>query len=727
VTPAPVDPFDGLDPEQTAVVAAVEGPVVVLAGAGTGKTRAITRRIAHACLSGAHDPRRSLAVTFTTRAAGEMRGRLSSLGVGEVQARTFHSAALRQLRHFWPRVVGGEFPKLIDRKAGLIAEAASICGIATDPAIIRDLAAEIEWAKLTRTTAAGYPSALQTLGRTGLDGVATTDVAKLYAMYDDLLVERGLRDMEDVLLLTVGMLETRPDVVAEVQAAYRWFTVDEYQDVNPLQQRLLELWLGERDDLCVVGDASQTIYSFAGADPKYLLGFEQRFRNSTVIRLVRSYRSTPQIVAVANDVLASATGDAAAAGVRLIAQQPEGPVPEVVAHDDETVEARWVAERVRSLVASGFAPRDVAVLYRINAQSRAFEAALADAHVPYVVRGAERFFDRGDVKRAITLLRGTAKADASSDLAATVADVVSGLGHGPAPSPDSGAATRERWEALQALIDAAAQFAAADEAPTLANFVADLDRRAAHSDAPVADGVTLASLHAAKGLEWRAVILVGLVEGLLPHAQATTPEAIEEERRLFYVGVTRAADVLALSWSRARQPGQRGNRTPSRFLAALGTSSTGAIDVGGVTKRGRGTGKEQRTKKRGIAKCRVCGKGLVTGAERVLGRCRTCPATIDDALYERLTAWRLAESRARNVPAYVVFTDATLQAVAEQQPTDVDTLADVPGIGPTKLDRYGTVLLDIVAGNAGSVTTDDAVQPVSSAALRSDESRNPAL
>jgi DNA helicase-2/ATP-dependent DNA helicase PcrA len=669
-----------------------------LAGAGTGKTRAITRRIAHACLSGAHDPRRSLAVTFTTRAAGEMRGRLSALGVGEVQARTFHSAALRQLRHFWPRVVGGEFPRLIDRKAALVAEAASLCGVPTDPAIIRDLAAEIEWAKITRTTAPAYVDALARAGRTGLDGVPAADVAKLYAMYDDILIDRGLRDMEDVLLLTVGMLETRHDVAAEVQAAYRWFTVDEYQDVNPLQQRLLELWLGERDDVCVVGDASQTIYSFAGADPKYLLGFEKRYVNSTVIRLVRSYRSTPQIVAVANDILVSAQGAAASAGVTLVAQRPAGPVPEVVTHDDETIEAGWVATRIKTLLSQNFAPREIAVLYRINAQSRAFESALADAHIPYVVRGAERFFDRADVKRSITLLRGAAKAGAVTDIPATVRDVVSGLGHGNAPSPDAGAAQRERWESLQAIVDASEQFVAANSGATLTEFVADLDRRATHSDAPVADGVTLASLHAAKGLEWRAVIVVGVVEGLLPHSQATTPEQVEEERRLFYVGVTRAAESLALSWSRARQPGQRSSRTPSRFLAALGNSSHGAAEVGGVAKKGRGVTKERGPRSRGVAKCRVCGKGLVTGKERVLGRCRTCPANLDEGIYERLVSWRLAESRARSVPAYVVFTDATLQALAEQQPPDLDSLSDVPGIGPTKLERYGEAVLALLTG-----------------------------
>lgn len=685
------------------MVEAVEGPVVVLAGAGTGKTRAITHRIAYACLTGAHDPRRSLAVTFTTRAAGEMRTRLAGLGVGDVQARTFHSAALRQLRHFWPRVVGGEFPRLVDRKAPLVAEAAALCGVSSDATVVRDLAAEIEWAKLTSTTPGAYVEAALRSGRSGLDGVTSAEIAKLYGVYDDLLIDRGLRDMEDVLLLTVGMLNERPDVAAEVRAAYRWFTVDEYQDVNPLQQSLLELWLGERDDVCVVGDASQTIYSFAGADPAYLLNFEKRFPQSTVVRLVRSYRSTPQIVAVANDVLASADGSAAAAGVRLVSQRDPGPTPSIVVHDDEVAEAAWVVSAVRELGSRGIPPQDIAVLYRINAQSRAFESALSDADIPYVVRGAERFFDRADVKRAITLLRGAAKGDLTKSLTETVSDVVATLGHGPAPRPDAGAAARERWEALQALLDAAVAFAATAPEPSLAAFVADLDRRAAHSDVPVVAGVTLASVHAAKGLEWRAVLVVGAVEGLMPHIQATTPAQIEEERRLFYVAVTRAADELFLSYPQARQPGQRAHRTPSRFLDALGATHGAHHVTGGVARRGKSANKagtRESGKKRRIAKCRVCGKGLVTGPERILGRCRTCPADMDAGLYERLVEWRLAVSKATSVPAYVVFTDATLQAVAEQRPNDESALLEVPGIGASKLQRYGSALLALVSGES---------------------------
>jgi len=299
------DPLEALDPEQRAVAESLEGPVVVWAGAGTGKTRAVTHRIAHAVQVGAHDPRRSLAVTFTTRAAGEMRERLRILGVDGVQVRTFHSAALRQLRHFWPRVVGGAPPELVGRAAPLVAEAASRCRLPSDPAVVRDLAAEIAWAKQMEISAERYPEAA--LLRT--PPVSLADTARAYAAYDEIKSERGLMDFDDVLLMTVGALAERPDIADEVRAAYRWFTVDEFQDVSPVQSRLLDLWLGDRDDVCVVGDAAQTIYSFAGANDRFLRDFPVRFPGAAQIRLYRTYRSTDQIVALPNRVLAAGAGE----------------------------------------------------------------------------------------------------------------------------------------------------------------------------------------------------------------------------------------------------------------------------------------------------------------------------------------------------------------------------------------------------------------------------------
>jgi DNA helicase-2/ATP-dependent DNA helicase PcrA len=286
----------GLDREQREVARALHGPVCVLAGAGTGKTRAITHRIAYGVASGVFQPSQVLAVTFTARAAGEMRGRLRGLGAGAVQARTFHSAALRQLQYFWPQTVGGPSPRILETKIPLVAEAAAACRIKTDRAALRDLASEIEWCKSTQTAPEDYPSAVAKAQK--VPPREPAEVSRVYAAYEEHKRDRGFIDFEDVLLLTIGVLESRPDVAEKVRAQYRHFVVDEYQDVNPLQQRLLEQWLGQRESLCVVGDASQTIYSFTGATPEYLLGFPDRYQDATVIRLVRDYRSTPQVVGV---------------------------------------------------------------------------------------------------------------------------------------------------------------------------------------------------------------------------------------------------------------------------------------------------------------------------------------------------------------------------------------------------------------------------------------------
>ncbi|MFM8773264.1 MAG: ATP-dependent helicase, partial [Actinomycetota bacterium] len=545
------DPLEALDPEQRAVALALEGPVVVWAGAGTGKTRAVTHRIAHAVQLGAHDPRRSLAVTFTTRAAGEMRERLRSLGVDGVQVRTFHSAALRQLRHFWPRVVGGAPPELVGRAAPLVAEATARCHLPTDPAVIRDLAAEIAWAKQVQIAPEGYAEAA--LQRT--PPVSPADMARAYAAYDEIKSERGLIDFDDVLLMTVGALAERPDVADEVRTAYRWFTVDEFQDVSPVQSRLLDLWLGDRDDVCVVGDSAQTIYSFAGANDRFLHEFPARFPGATSIRLFRTYRSTEQIVAMSNRILAAGAGDHG-----LTSQVGPGPDPVVEAFDDEVAEAQAVTDRIQRLIAEGMAPRDICVLVRINGQMPAFEEALAERGIPVVLRGGERFFDRGEVREALTRLRGAARADGTEPAVAGVIGVLSVMGYAPDP-PRSTGAVRERWESLSALVGLAESLGPGVD---LAGFVIEVDRRAEAQHAPVADGVVLATIHAAKGLEWEAVFVVGLAEGSLPHAQSLADDSLAEERRLFYVAITRARRHLTLTWARSRQPGGRGQRQRSR-------------------------------------------------------------------------------------------------------------------------------------------------------------------
>ncbi|TEX51069.1 MAG: ATP-dependent DNA helicase [Actinomycetales bacterium mxb001] len=674
------DPLEALDPEQRAVAESLEGPVVVWAGAGTGKTRAVTHRIAHAVQVGAHDPRRSLAVTFTTRAAGEMRERLRILGVDGVQVRTFHSAALRQLRHFWPRVVGGAPPELVGRAAPLVAEAASRCRLPSDPAVVRDLAAEIAWAKQMEISAERYPEAA--LLRT--PPVSLADTARAYAAYDEIKSERGLIDFDDVLLMTVGALAERPDIADEVRAAYRWFTVDEFQDVSPVQSRLLDLWLGDRDDVCVVGDAAQTIYSFAGANDRFLRDFPARFPGAAQVRLYRTYRSTEQIVTLSNRVLAAGAGEGG-----LSSQVGAGPEPIVESFDDEVAEAHAVAERIERLMAEGLSPRDIAVLVRINGQMPAFEEALAERGIPVVLRGGERFFDRGEVREALTRLRGAARTNGTEPAASGVASVLSVMGYSSEP-PRSTGAVRERWESLSALV-ALAESLAPDA--DLATFVIELDRRADAQHAPVADGVVLATIHAAKGLEWEAVVVAGLAEGSLPHAQALAEEGLAEERRLFYVAITRARRHLVLTWSRSRHPGGRGQRQRSRFLDEAQATVAGPAGAASVS---RGAGRARRSDRRGPASCRVCGRALVTGAERARMRCRTCPTTAQESLIDELKAWRLQRAREREVPAYVVFTDATLDALAESMPSDIDGLLAISGIGPDKAGRYGDQILELL-------------------------------
>ncbi|MFJ4203677.1 ATP-dependent DNA helicase UvrD2 [Streptomyces sviceus] len=701
--------LEGLDPEQREVATALHGPVCVLAGAGTGKTRAITHRIAYGVRAGILQPSSVLAVTFTNRAAGEMRGRLRQLGASGVQARTFHSAALRQLQYFWPKAVGGSMPRLVDRKIQLVADAAAACRIRLDRGELRDVTGEIEWSKVTQTVPSEYALAAAKAGRE--TPRAAAEIAQLYAAYEDLKRDRAVIDFEDVLLLTVAILQDRHDIAEQVRSQYQHFVVDEYQDVSPLQQRLLELWLGRRDSLCVVGDASQTIYSFTGATPDHLLDFRTRHPGATVVKLVRDYRSSPQVVHLANGLLAQARGRAADHRLELISQRRPGPEPVYTEYTDEPAEAEGAARRIRELMDAGVRASEIAILFRTNSQSETYEQALADAGVPYQLRGAERFFDRPEVRRAIVNLRGAARfggndsrLDDAVTLPSQVRAVLSGEGWTTEPPAGSGA-VRERWESLAALVNLAQDFAAARSGATLNDLVAELDERAGAQHAPTVEGVTLASLHSAKGLEWDAVFLVGVAEGMMPITYAKTDEQIEEERRLLYVGVTRARERLHVSWSLSRSPGGRPNRRPSRFLDGLRPGSTatagrtaggrpGGVERGFTSPVGAAPRRTQRTP----ARCRVCGRTLTDAGELKLMRCEDCPSDMDEGLYERLRDWRAVQAQRSGQPAFCVFTDKTLMAIAEAVPDDEHELARIPGVGLRKLNRYGADVLTICAG-----------------------------
>jgi DNA helicase-2/ATP-dependent DNA helicase PcrA len=675
--------LDGLDPEQRAAASAPRGPVCVLAGAGTGKTRTITHRIAHLVRSGHVSAGQVLAVTFTTRAAGEMRTRLRGLGVEAAQALTFHAAARRQLRYFWPRVVGDRPWDLLENKFRYVGQAATRAKLGTETEVLRDLASEIEWAKASLISPDDYPAVT---ARTQRDIPApAAQIAQVYRTYEELKNAAQVLDFDDLLLHTTAVLEEHGVVAEEFRDRYRCFVVDEYQDVTPLQQRLLDAWLGGRDDLTVVGDANQTIYSFGGASPKSLLEFTRRYPDATVVRLERDYRSTPEIVSLANRVIGAARGRPAGSRLKLIGQRAPGPEPRFAEFDDEAVEAEAVARRVRELLDGGVAASEIAVLYRVNAQSEAYESALTEAGIPYLVRGGERFFNRTEVRQAMSALRA-ASGDGSSDLVTTVRSVLARVGL--TESPPAGGAAKERWDALLAIVELAEELASTVEDADLPRFNAELDQRAAAQHPPTVEGVTLASLHAAKGLEWDAVFLVGLAEGTMPILHAGDDEAaIEEERRLFYVGVTRAREHLWLSWALARTPGARRNRRRSRFLYGLIPEDHPAA---------RAARTQQKPATPVKTRCRVCGGPLLETLDVKLGRCGKCPSMVDEGLLERLKSWRGDRARELKVPPFVVFTDATLMAIAEQRPVDEAALVSISGIGATKLERFGAEILGVV-------------------------------
>ncbi|MDN5685080.1 MAG: ATP-dependent DNA helicase UvrD2 [Brachybacterium sp.] len=692
-TPAP--PADAesilaaLDPEQREVARTFGTPVCVLAGAGTGKTRALTHRIAYGVATGQLNPRHVLAVTFTAKAAAEMRSRLRDLGVPAVQARTFHAAALRQLRHFWPRVVGGAMPDIMPNKFPGVGEACQRLHLSVDRAALRDIVAEVDWSRVTMLTPESYPEAAEKARRPGVAGFDARSISRILTQYEEVKKERGVIDFEDVLLHLVGFLTERPDVAREVRGQYKHFVVDEYQDVSALQHSLLRLWLGSSDDVCVVGDAAQTIYTFAGARASYLLDFRQEFQRARTIRLERNYRSTPQIVRMANTVLDGARGRTKASRLTLVSQREDGPPPLVESFPDDPAEADGIADRIQHLVAEGRPAAEVAILFRTNSQSEAFEQALTARGIGYLVRGGDRFFDRQEVRRAMVSLRAATRVE-QLDPARAVRDILAQQGWSEKP-PETTGSIRDRWDSLNALVGLA-DTVTSRQGATMVDLVRELEERAEAQSAPVVDGVTLASVHAAKGLEWPVVFVAGASDGLMPISMASTAAEVEEERRLLYVALTRARDLLTVSWSAARTPGARGSRKASRFLdGVLEHPDSPASRPGAGPRR---TGRRSATV---YAECRRCGQGLVSPRDQRRGRHEGCPPLADGTLIEALRSWRRERSAEGGAPAYAVLTDAALEAVAERAPRTEQELLAVPGIGPGKAERFGPALLALLA------------------------------
>lgn len=552
--------IEALDPNQRKVALSLLGPVRVLAGAGSGKTRALTHRIAYGVETGVYAPEKVLALSFTTKAAGEMRSRLSTLGVDDVACRTFHSAAMKQLMFFWPDVIGGNFPRVRTGKATLLTQAAEQLKLPTATDVLRAMAAEIEWRKVRLFTPDQYEKALESRP---LPSSLTTDKAmSLIARYEKLKDERRELDFEDVLVSTLGLLESESWVRERVHEQFRFFVVDEYQDVSPVQRALLNAWRGNRTDVCVVGDPNQTIYTFAGASADHLLRFDTEFPSATTVTLDRNYRSTPEIVHLANSIVPDSP-------LELVSTEEAGPSPVLVHAATDAHEAQIVAERIRTHIESGTRPENIAILYRINSQSLILESALSAAGVPFRVRGS-RFFEDQTVRETMLILRGTAASNPSLSARDAVAMILREH-FGWSTKAPTNPTERHSWNLLAAISDIVETM---PDTASVADISDELRRRSELDVEPALNAVTLSTVHAAKGLEWDAVFVVGLSEGLFPLSFATDDSAIAEERRLFYVAVTRAKRFLHASWAERAQQ-SHGPRTRSRLIpAALAATDT---------------------------------------------------------------------------------------------------------------------------------------------------------
>lgn len=652
----------GLDPEQLEAVLAPRGPVCVLAGAGTGKTRTITRRIAHLVDSGQVNPGQVLAVTFTARAAAEMRERLSALGVAGpgnvIAAQTFHAAAMRQLRYFWPMAFGDLRWELLDHKFRMVGRVARDLGLdASDRDLLRDLSSEIEWAKSSAVGPDQYSAEALRAHRDVPTDPQT--VMKVFAAYEDAKVAPNgdrLLDFEDLLIYTTMILQSDPSIAEEFRSRYRSFVVDEYQDVTPIQQNLLDAWLGGRDDLTVVGDANQTIYSFTGATPSYLLDFTRKYENATLVRLQRDYRSTPEVVRLANEAIGKARGRIAGTRLKLVGQRPSGPDPVFAGFDDDVSEVVGVVAQIRKLIRSGVDPAEIAVLYRINAQSEAYEEALSEAGIDYQVRGAQSFFERPEIvagmRRLVSLAGGPPPPMQPVDAVRHALHQV-----GLTESEPKGANARSRWQQLLRLVEIVEAIAAEGPDLDFAGVVAKLEERSKLRHAPVGAGITLSSMHAAKGLEWDAVFLTGLHEGSMPLGRASkSTDDVEEERRLFYVGITRAREHLHLSWSLSRGEGRGAKRRRSRFLEALAPASTVSMDTAPLPER----------------------------------------SDPDPDVLAALTAWRTKFAESEGIMESNVMSKSMVRAIATAAPTSIEELARVRGFGAERADVIGRAIIEVV-------------------------------
>jgi DNA helicase-2/ATP-dependent DNA helicase PcrA len=619
--------LEGLNRDQRRAARAVRGPVVILAGAGSGKTTTVTHRVANQVATGVFGPRQILAVTFTDKAAGEMKSRLAALGVTGVNTRTFHSAAYAQLRYLSTEPIG----EVVASKATLLRPIAAGLPPPFRFRPVSDLATEIEWARNRRVAPAGYLDSLEE----HRPPIRPDQMASVYREYERRKRRRNLLDFEDLLEVAIRMFDTDSNALTTFRERYLAFTVDEFQDVNLLQYTLLDRWLGDRDELCAVGDDYQSIYGFTGATPRYLLELPRRFPNANVVRLETNYRSTPQILDVANRLVPSLGG----ARKSLRPSVEPGPSPTTTTFSDEGDEARFVATRVGELNEEGVPYESIAVLYRIGFRSESFAESLGAAGIPYQVRDGA-FITRLAARRVIALFRSSSR----TDVATQVRRAAEREGWKEEMPDDLSEQEMTRQRDLGRLVRLAEEFT--DGRRTAAEFVADLQRR--FSPEGEGRGVNLLTYHRAKGLEFDAVFLPRLNEGELPYKRALDPDALAEERRLLYVGITRARRYLTLSWLVG------GKMKPSRFVSEL----------------------------------------MLLPSHRPSRRGPRPESSIASALRR----WRRERAQRAGVPAYVVFNDRTLDEIARRLPRTPSELASVPGMGPLRMRGYGDELLSLLKG-----------------------------
>jgi DNA helicase-2/ATP-dependent DNA helicase PcrA len=751
--------LEGLDESQRHAVTVEAAPLCVLAGAGSGKTRVLSRRIAWRVANESATGRHVLALTFTRKAAGELRERLAGLGVrDQVAAGTFHAVAYAQLRRWWADR-GRAAPVLLDRKGALLHRllgsasgspdrrgAARRAGGsdlnsrdgASDPAAssVGPIAAEIEWAKARLVEPDAYADAA--IGADRRPPVAPSEVAEVYARYEAEKRRRGLVDFDDLLEALAVAMETDEELAAAQRWRFRHLFVDEFQDVNPAQWRLLSAWLGTRTDLCVVGDPNQAIYGWNGADPGMLATFALRRPDATVVQLDANYRSSPQVLSVAAAVL-SHDPRRAGAHAPLRAHCPDGPVPDVVSYDSDRAEAAGIARRLRQARPPGTSWSRLAVLARTNAQLVLVEEALSAARIPCRVAPGAAFLRRPEVQAALGRLRQSPRwhtletAIRDLELSGAAAEQE---GHRQTEETLTGQAephavddgtidgrqvdATERALALGTLARLAREYQALEQGASVEGFVVWLASTLAREQPGVASGdaVELTTFHRAKGLEWPVVFVAGLEEGLVPIAHAVSTDAEAEERRLLYVALTRAQLELHCSWARRRTLGHRSMaRSPSPYLEAIEAASRALVtgerlaDVTSLIEEER---RRLLTMATGTASTRARRPGgrvrgdlrqandLRAAHDRAAGPASRRPAdrmarSAEPKLLEALRTWRARSARAAGVPPHVVLHDTTLAAVAASRPSSIEELIGLPGLGPLKANRYGAELLDLTA------------------------------